>query len=182
VGADPKVPVELFVVPAAAPVPALEKVRERKADASADSLSEVGATTMTRHVTTRSETGAITPRPIAVSARQKDRFSAIGEKSRRVKNSYKLRKIRQDTLLFNTLTMDQTSVSYLVIVTVTVVLIAGYLDHLATDNFTRHEPGVFGATRRPDRITHFPDTFCHLRIPFDGVVIIDVKNGDFFTL
>jgi hypothetical protein len=137
---------------------------------------------MTRHVITSNEIGAMTPRPIASIARQKDRFSAIEKNSTAQQKSYKLRKIRLDASLFNALTTNQTSDGYLVIVTVTVVLIAGYLDHLATDNFTRHEPGVFGATRRPDRITQLPDTFCHLRIPFDGVVIIDVKNGDFFTL
>jgi hypothetical protein len=49
--------------------------------ASADLLSEEGAITMTRHVIANREMGANNPRPIASSARQKDRFSAIDENS-----------------------------------------------------------------------------------------------------
>ena len=66
--------------------------------------------------------------------------------------------------------------------TAIVVAIAGYDLVFATDNCSRHVPAVFGATRRPERIAHLPDTRRHFLAPFEGVATMDVNSGVFFTL
>ena len=72
--------------------------------------------------------------------------------------------------------------SYRFMATVIVVAIAGYDLVFATDNRSRHVPGVFGATSRPERMAHLPDTRRHFLAPFEGVETMADNSGVFFTL
>lgn len=78
VGAEPRVPVELFVVPAPAPVPALPNVRVMFATALAERVPlRVGARTTTVLAISNRVTGANNARLIGAIARQREWDSAI---------------------------------------------------------------------------------------------------------
>jgi hypothetical protein len=83
--------VELFVVPAASVVPALPNVRDKKLDAEASWVLDVGATTTSVAVTINKDIGATSARLTGARARKKDWFSAINEESSEVVGSAALR-------------------------------------------------------------------------------------------